>query len=144
MFGDMRYVFSSAAMVSSVSRRQPAYLYYVTYVEPDRRVTQPGTFHGGETFLLQWGARTPASLAAGNPGKVMRGYWLNFIKTGDPNGGTEPLWPKSTPDQPHWMVFGETVAVKDDVLADKIALLRKIHSARFSVPSQTTAAKKSR
>ncbi|MCX8498839.1 MAG: carboxylesterase family protein, partial [Caulobacteraceae bacterium] len=55
MFGDMRYVFSSAAMVSSVSRRQPAYLYYVTYVDPDRRATQPGTYHGGETFLLQWG-----------------------------------------------------------------------------------------
>jgi len=144
MFGDMRYVFSSAAMVSSVSRRQPSYLYYVTYVDPDRRATQPGTYHGGETFLLQWGGRTPASLAAGNPGKTMRGYWLNFIKTGDPNGGTEPLWPKSTPDQPHWMVFGETVAVRDDVLADKMALLRKIHSARFNVPSQTAAAKKSR
>ena len=121
MFGDMRYVFSSAAMVSSVSRRQPAYLYYVTYVDPDRRATQPGTYHGGETFLLQWGGRTPASLAAGNPGKTMRGYWLNFIKTGDPNGGAEPLWPKSTPDQPHWMVFGETVAVRDDVLTDKLA-----------------------
>jgi para-nitrobenzyl esterase len=144
MFGDMRYVFSSAAMVSSVSRRQPAYLYYVTYVEPDRRATQPGTFHAGETGLLQWGGRTPASLAAGNPGKTMRGYWLNFIKKGDPNGGAEPLWPKSTPDQPHWMVFGETVAVRDDVLADKMALLRKIHSARFSVPSQAPVATKSR
>jgi para-nitrobenzyl esterase len=144
MFGDMRYVFSSAAMVSSVSRRQPAYLYYVTYVEPDRRATQPGTFHAGETGILQWGGRTPASLAVGNPGKAMRGYWLNFIKRGDPNGGTEPLWPKSTPDQPHWMVFGETVAVKDDVLADKMALLRKIHSARFSVPSQAPVATKSR
>lgn len=144
MFGDMRYVFSSAAMVSSVSRRQPAYLYYVTYVEPDRRATQPGTFHAGETQLLQWGGRTPASLAAGNPGKAMRGYWLNFIKTGDPNGAAEPVWPKSTPDQPHWMVFGETVAVKDDVLANKLALLKKIYSARFSVPGQALGPKKSR
>ena len=144
IFGDMRYVFSSAAMVSSVSRRQPAYLYYVTYVEPDRRATQPGTFHAGETQLLQWGGRTAASLAAGNPGKAMRGYWLNFIKTGDPNGAAEPVWPKSTPDQPHWMVFGETVAVKDDVLANKLALLKKIHSARFSVQGQALGPKKSR
>jgi para-nitrobenzyl esterase len=144
MFGDMRYVFSSAAMVSSVSRRQPAYLYYVTYVDPDRRATQPGTFHAGETPLLQWGGRTPASLAAGNPGKAMRGYWLNFIRTGDPNGGGQPLWPKSTPSQPHWMVFGETVSVKDDVLADKIALLRKIHSARFGTQALPPSPKKSR
>jgi para-nitrobenzyl esterase len=136
MFGDMRYVFSSAALASSVSRRQPAYIYYVTYVEPDRRQIQPGTFHAGETVLLQWGGRTPASLAAGNPGKAMRSYWLNFIKTGDPNGGTEPLWPKSTPDQLHWMVFGQTVEVRDDVLAEKLALMRKINAARFraSVP----------
>ena len=144
MFGDMRYVFSSAAMVSSVSRRQPAYLYYVTYVDPDRRATQPGTFHAGETPLLQWGGRTPASLAAGNPGKAMRDYWLNFIRTGDPNGGGQPLWPKSTPSQPLWMVFGETVSVKDDVLADKIALLRKIHSARFGTQALPPSPKISR
>ena len=144
MFGDMRYVFSSAAMVSSVSRRQPAYLYYVTYVEPDRRATQAGTYHAGETLLLQWGGRTPASLAAGNPGKTMRSYWLNFIKTGDPNGANQPPWPKSTPDRLHWMVFGETVAVRDDVLAEKLTLLRKIHSARFSSQGQMTDPIKSR
>lgn len=144
MFGDMRYVFSSAALASSVSRRQPAYLYYVTYVEPDRRATQPGTFHAGETLLLQWGGRTQASLAAGNPGKTMRNYWLNFIKTGDPNGANQLLWPKSTSEHPNWMVFGETVAVRDDVLAEKLALLRKIHSARFTRQGQPTEPVKKR
>lgn len=134
MFGDMRYVFSSAAMVSSVSRRQPAYLYYVTYIEPDRRQIQPGTFHAGETGLLHWGGRTPVSLAAGNPGKAMRAYWLNFIKTGDPNGAGQPLWPRSTPNQLQWMVFGETVEVRDDILAEKLTLMRKINAARFGPP----------
>ena len=144
MFGDMRYVFSSAAMATSVSRRQPAYLYYVTYVEPDRRALQPGTFHAGETLLLQWGGRTPASLAAGNPGKAMRGYWLNFIKTGNPNGPGQLAWPTATPDQLHWMVFGEAVAVRDDVLTDQIALLRKVYSPRFTPVVPATAGLQSR
>lgn len=131
MFGDVRYVYSSAALASEVSRRQPAYLYYVTYVAPEHRATAAGTPHAGETPLLEWGGRTAASLASGNPGKSMRGYWVNFIKTGSPNGPGLPQWPQSRPDQLHWMVFGEKIQVKDDVLADKIALLRRIFSTRL-------------
>ena len=42
-------------------------------------------------------------------------YWVNFIRTGDPNGVDSqgkmlPLWPELTVDQPVWMVFGDTVA----------------------------------
>jgi carboxylesterase type B len=31
--------------------------------------------------------------------RVVQGYWLNFAKTGDPNGPGLPPWPKYSPDQ---------------------------------------------
>ena len=30
--------------------------------------------------------------------RTMQGYWLNFAKTGDPNGGGLPAWPAFTPE----------------------------------------------
>jgi para-nitrobenzyl esterase len=36
---------------------------------------------------------------------AMVGYWTNFAKTGDPNGGNLPNWPKFTPASETVMVF---------------------------------------
>jgi para-nitrobenzyl esterase len=131
IFGDVRYVFSSAALAAQASRRDPVYLYYVTYVAPDRRATLAGSPHTGESQLLEWGGRTPASLAAGNPGPLMRSYWTNFIKTGDPNGPGLPLWAPTTPKTPQWMVFGDGAVLRGDVLKDKLDLMGQIFAPRL-------------
>ena len=39
-------------------------------------------------------------------------YWVNFIRTGDPNGTDSqgkalPLWPALDDADPAWMVFGD-------------------------------------
>ena len=39
-------------------------------------------------------------------------YWVNFFRTGDPNGidsqgATLPLWPELNPADPAWMVFAD-------------------------------------
>ncbi len=31
--------------------------------------------------------------------RIMQGYWVNFAKTGDPNGPGLPVWPSYDPDQ---------------------------------------------
>ena len=36
----------------------------------------------------------------------MQTYWVNFAKTGDPNGAGLPQWPSFTPDKPQMMRFG--------------------------------------
>ena len=36
----------------------------------------------------------------------MQTYWVNFAKSGDPNGGGLPPWPAFTPDRPQMMRFG--------------------------------------
>ncbi len=42
-------------------------------------------------------------------------YWVNFIRSGDPNGTDSqgkmlPLWPQLTTADPAWMVFADTAA----------------------------------
>ena len=39
------------------------------------------------------------------PGLSLKPYWLNFIRTGDPNGGSLPHWPSFTAAQPRHVLF---------------------------------------
>lgn len=78
----------------------------------------PGTFHSVdlwfffETLAKCW---RPFTGKHYDLARNMCDYWVNFIRTGDPNGIDSqdkmlPLWPELTVDQPVWMVFGDKAA----------------------------------
>jgi para-nitrobenzyl esterase len=120
IFGDMRYVLSSDLIAKRDPQNAPLFLYYNAYVPPARRATSPGAPHASETMVLERGTYLPHS-----PGAAMRGYWSNFIKTGDPNrpaAGPTP-WPQAGRDHLNWMVFDDHFEVKTDVIANRLAVL---------------------
>jgi para-nitrobenzyl esterase len=43
--------------------------------------------------------------------KVMSGYWVNFARTGDPNGPGLPVWPRFTGTNANVMRFGGSIGV---------------------------------
>lgn len=102
MFGDMRYVLASQMVAAETSKRAPTFLYFVTYVPEGRRGDLAGAPHGGETPLFERGG-------AEGPGPTMLRYWANFVRTGDPNGDGLPRWTPTTPDEAHWIVFGDDI-----------------------------------
>jgi para-nitrobenzyl esterase len=76
----------------------PSYEYRFSYVAESIRKQVPGAFHATEipfvfdTVKDKYGpALTDADEKAS---QQMHAYWVNFAKTGDPNGGGLPNWPR--------------------------------------------------
>lgn len=91
------FIFTSAALGMSAlaARKAPAWSYHFDYVPPAERADAAGAPHCADMphlFGIEEAARDPAS-----PGRMLRQYWLNFIRTGDPNGADLPRWDAARP-----------------------------------------------
>jgi para-nitrobenzyl esterase len=77
----------------------PVYRYRFSYVQTAlRERMREGAPHGGEiAFVFGTLAARPGSTLSPEDQAVSRmaqGYWVNFAKTGDPNGAGLPPWPQ--------------------------------------------------
>jgi para-nitrobenzyl esterase len=80
----------------------PVYLYRFSYVQSSiREQLRAGAPHGGEIAYVfgtlsagRGGAPTPEDLAVS---RMAQSYWVNFAKTGDPNGAGLAAWPRHIP-----------------------------------------------
>ena len=87
--------------------KQPVFVYMFTHVEPGPESTRYGAFHSSE---LPYAFRTldkapernftPADRALA---RVVSAYWVNFVKTGDPNGKGLSSWPRFATSDPRIM-----------------------------------------
>lgn len=86
---------------------QPTFLYFFTRVPPSPKQTA-GAFHAAELSFVHGSSNPilPLSPADLTLSATMMGYWTQFAKTGDPNGGNRPQWEGFDPAEPGWMVLG--------------------------------------
>lgn len=82
----------------------PAYLYRFSYVASAMRERmRAGTPHGGEiAFVFGTVGSGPGPASTPSPedlaiSKLAQTYWVNFARTGDPNGAGLPVWPRHVP-----------------------------------------------
>lgn len=110
--------FAASAFAANGS---PAYRYRFSYVPTAmREQMRAGTPHGGEigfvfgTLMARPGATiSPEDQAVS---KMAQSYWVNFAKTGDPNGAGLPKWPRHDPSSDLIFEFrpdGTAAAVPD-------------------------------
>jgi para-nitrobenzyl esterase len=91
--------FAASAFAANGS---PVYLYRFSYVQAAmREQLRAGAPHGGEIGYVfdtlsagRGGAPTPEDQAVA---RIAHSYWVNFAKTGDPNGPGLPAWPRHDP-----------------------------------------------
>jgi para-nitrobenzyl esterase len=81
------------------AKGSPVYLYRFSYVQTSmREMARGGAPHGGEIGFVfgtlgagRGGPPTSKDLAVS---RMAQSYWVNFAKTGDPNGPALPAWPR--------------------------------------------------
>jgi len=87
-----------------------AYLYYFTHVPPGE--PDYGAFHSAEfgyalNTLKLW--NRPFTHTDWDLANKMSSYWVNFAKTGNPNGEGLPEWPAFDKNSPNIIEFGDEV-----------------------------------
>jgi len=102
------------AMLQSEQGGSPAYVYYFDQRPPypsdsKRYADIKGAPHGAELIYVFQGLNRNTGITYTDTdraiSKAIADYWVNFAKTGNPNGEGLPHWPAFTQDKPMRMVF---------------------------------------
>jgi len=94
--------------------QQPIWLYLFTHPEPGPDAARFGAFHSAELpylfATLDASPERPFTQADRQLSGTLSSYWVNFVKSGNPNGSgadgaTLPAWPMFTIDAPQLMLL---------------------------------------
>jgi para-nitrobenzyl esterase len=110
---------------------QPAYFYRFSYVPEALRAKTHGATHGAEipfalgavsAFLKNKASKADLAMA-----RTISGYWVDFVKNGDPNGGGRPAWPRYNPATAEVLnITNTSVACGHDPLKTRLDLWRGV------------------
>lgn len=93
----------------------PAYLYFFTHVPPEDGLEEFGAYHGAEVMYAYDNLGKDGDADYGEADYRLRdrmsGYWVNFVRTGDPNGPGLPAWPAVAQAPEQVMEFGADPAM---------------------------------
>lgn len=105
------------ARLSTKTGHQPAYLYYFSRRPPGPQSERLGAFHASEiayvfgTFVWPF----PWEDADKKLSDAMISYWVNFARTGNPNGDALPKWPVYNASDDQALEFGDQISVRANI-----------------------------
>ena len=118
IFGDL-IVHSGTRYVADqlVAANVPVYSYYMSYVAEARRESQPGAAHTDDiAFVMRTLDNEPLEYVGAKDreiSRLMSNYWIRFARTGNPNDGDAPEWPRYTGDNGPVLEIGDEIVVRD-------------------------------
>lgn len=108
----------------------PTFAYLWTHVEPGPQADHWRAFHSSEIpYVFQtFGASPERPFTAADRALSQRisSYWLNFVRTGDPNGAGLPPWPKFDVAAPRIQVIDDAIRTQPLLPPDKLAAMRAL------------------
>jgi para-nitrobenzyl esterase len=93
------------------------FMYYFSKTLAERYPAKYGAFHGAEiVYALDNLENDPGPIGSGKISKadqdyadLVSAYWVNFARSGNPNGEGLPLWPEWTAEQEAYLELGEDI-----------------------------------
>ncbi|MBR1131764.1 carboxylesterase/lipase family protein [Bradyrhizobium iriomotense] len=106
----------------------PTFRYRFAYV-PEARRANPEGGHGRELQFIFGAEGVPgAGILSRRDREVasrMRAYWINFVRSGDPNGPDLPRWDAAAGSDRLLLMTNDTIASGDDPLAERLDRLAR-------------------
>ena len=134
VFCDKIHIEPARYLADEVARAgRPAYLYRFSYVAESERGKVKGALHSSELpFVFDIPAEVFGDKVTGDDKKMAElasAYLVSFAKTGDPNGGNRPQWPRHDPAVDKLIdLTNNGVVVGPDLLKARLDLWRKVWS----------------
>ena len=145
-FGEGLFIASTRHLAKEMqSVAAPAWHYHVTYLPESLRSTTPGAPHGMEVPYLfghiweEPAYHRPVEVELNDEdrrfGEIVRSYWLNFARTGNPNGPGLPDWPQFDTETDYTMDLGPVAQARQalnketsDFLEERALIRRSAHA----------------
>ena len=109
---------------------QPTYAYLWTHVEPGPQAEHWRAFHSSEIpYVFQTFAASPErgfTAADRALSDRVSSYWLNFVRTGNPNGAGLPRWPAFDPAAPKIQRIDDAIRTQPLLPPGKLAAMRAL------------------
>ena len=127
---DMFFVAGSRYFARTTSKiNSNTYAYHFTHISADPKRRMLGAFHASEipyVFMTQDTGFSVYDDKDHELSRVMSAYWVQFARTGDPNGAGRPAWPKYDAASDKHLEFDGTIAGKSGLHKDAADLFERI------------------
>jgi para-nitrobenzyl esterase len=131
---DFDFGFGARLLASEMAGvRQRAFLYHFTYVGQGEFAAL-GAFHSEESMFVS-GKFWTSWIASPEDARVsaaILGYWVNFVRTGNPNGRGLPEWPAYVPEKDVCQELGKTIETAPVPRSDRFQVFQKRLNERLA------------
>ena len=116
------------AVIRLSKSSQPIYTYIFQHAQPGPDAARMRSFHGVE-LPYEFGTLDkvpprPFTQTDRDIAETVMGYWVNFVKTGNPNGPGLPHWPSVDPKNPETMELGDKFGSRPVLTGDRAKLMQ--------------------
>lgn len=132
-FGDVSFVAPARAIAGVHARSAASWLYHLDFVRERGRDTVKGANHGADVLLVFDNldafpmSRLLFTDRDRQVARTMHRYWVNFAKTGDPNGRGVPSWPAYDAESDRLLLIGnDGIGSRQDYRAAQMAFAMRL------------------